>query len=428
MNKKLHELYGFRPQLYQGAGGKWADLFGVELELEDLSALPELADWVIKQDGSLRNGYEYILARPLGGAALLKAIDTFYKAGLKYTNGPRTSTHVHVTAGDMTVDNLRSMIILMYTIEDALFNVIGETRKWAGYAMPLREMEPARLRSILSSEDNEELFGAISPNRNQERYYGLNLCVRKHGTVEFRYFPGGPTRDELEGWIDLIHAVKRAAIGNSTESLLNIADGPESLLAFLRAVLPAAWYLRLLQMTTAEDLYTNYTEVTTLASGNESPRRRASVVFASKPLMAYLRKSLLKGAGGEYLEGIVDRIPVMSLVDWNDYFGKARNLERMDSKKKKVDAETQPDQPGEVWIHEYLPNAAQDFYPEPRQVDFAQVARRIVEQQRAAEQERQVRDRRAQVRVPRPADLYRAVPNVWEANPFQITTDEEGNY
>src|SRR5690606_18508487 len=119
MDKKLWELYGFRPAVYKGDDKQWPDLFGIELELEDLSDTPEIAGWTIKPDGSLRIGYEYILRKPLGGKELAAAVDRFYTTDIRYTNGPRASTHIHVTAGDMSVDNLRSMIILMYTIEDA---------------------------------------------------------------------------------------------------------------------------------------------------------------------------------------------------------------------------------------------------------------------------------------------------------------------
>lgn len=314
----LSELYGLNPRVYKPGDKptRWDDLFGVELELENLSGIPEIPYWTIKNDGSLRNGYEYILREPLGGDLLSSALDEFYKQKLRYTNGPRTSTHIHITAGDLTLDNLRCMIVVLYTIEDALYAAIGESRKWGGYSMPIQEMATSRLRAILSSADKRALLAAISPNRNQERYYGFNMCVSRHGTVEFRYFPGGPTREELESWLDLVCAIKRTTKNTPLETLLNIVDSEAAMAGFLRNSLPAYWYRTLMGLTTSEQLFERFQEVAALCEV-EAPQRREALVFATPLLLKFVCSRLIRSeAGKKSIQEIAKALPVMGAGDW----------------------------------------------------------------------------------------------------------------
>jgi hypothetical protein len=264
-----------------------------------------------------------VLTKPSGGDELKAAIDAFYAAEFKYTNGPRTSTHIHVNATDMHVDNLRSMIIIMYTIEDALFNAIGETRKWAGYAMPLRDMDVARLKTILTSKNEQELRANISTRRNQDRYYGFNTCVGRHGTVEFRYFPGGPSKEELTSWIDLVSAVKTAAMNTPLESLANYAQDSRDLIAYLRSILPPFWFARLSGLSTPEEFLSNFSEVTALCFGDEAPARREALVFATTPLKKYIDKTLFKAEGKDVIFTVMQNIPVMTLSEWQMHLSDA---------------------------------------------------------------------------------------------------------
>src|SRR5690606_18079792 len=121
----------------------------------------------------------------------------------------------------------------------------------------------------------------------------FNICVQKHGTVEFRYFPGGPTKEELVSWVDLVQAIKRAAMSNTAEGLVNIANSPDDLIRFLRAALPEQWYTTLTRLGTPEEFFANYSEVSALYSGEDSPRRREPLVFATKPLIGFITKNLL---------------------------------------------------------------------------------------------------------------------------------------
>jgi hypothetical protein len=406
---KLQELYGFQLKQYKGKAKFWDDLFGVELELENLSALPEIDAWNVKNDNSLRNGYEFILRVPLGGDELKAAIERFYSQKLRYTNGPRTSTHIHVNATDMTVDQLRTMIILMYTIEDALFLAIGEMRKWAGYAMPLRDMEPNRLREILSSNDLRTLMQNISTKRNQDRYYGFNISVQKHGTVEFRYFPGGPTKEELTAWVDLVHSIKKAAMNNALQGLANYAYASGDLVRFLRDILPEYWYTKLLGLTTPEQLLENFSEVAALCFGDEAPKRREPLVFASAPLMRYISKSLFGENAGSYLLDVCKTLPVMTLGDWSEHLHKAWDMEFQNSDA----AKKNPVKPNKLagYAAYNLRDYAQ-FGPDQR---YEEVIQQV--QQQVAQREQALRARAenlARVPPPRPPAQLNYANNVWQ--------------
>lgn len=355
---KLCDLYGLIPKAYTGKSTVWKDLFGIELEIENLSDVPELEGWSIKADGSLRNGYEYILSEPLGGDALQAAIDRFYAAKFKYTNGPRTSTHIHVNATDMSVENLRTMIIIMYTIEDALFHAIGETRKWAGYAMPLRDMEAPRLRTILTSDDDQVLRANISTKRNQDRYYGFNTCVGRHGTVEFRYFPGGPSKEELTSWVELVSAVKTAAMTTPLQSLANYAHDSRDLMAYLRSILPAFWFARLSGLNAPEEFMSNFSDVAALCFGEESPARREALVFGTTPLKKYITTALFKGAGKEIILNVMKNIPVMTLGEWQVHVSDAWHKDNNTASEQKTSkkAPTIPDWVNEVDVPEWYQN------------------------------------------------------------------------
>src|SRR5690606_3282019 len=193
---------------------------------------PTITYWEAHEDQSLRDGIEYVTRGPLAGAKLVKAVDNFYRSGITYTNSPRTSTHIDVHVSDRTLDQPRTMFALSFILEPALFEVIGAARKYCGYCVPLSEMNPIRMKTILTS-DKWMHFSDSMRGRNEEKYYGFNInSVVKHGTVEFRYFYGGPTKSELLSWLSYCTSTKKAAVSTSLDELLSIPD-PDSLAKFL---------------------------------------------------------------------------------------------------------------------------------------------------------------------------------------------------
>lgn len=409
---KLQALYGFDSLSFKDDGHKWNEYCGIELEIENPSRQPDGLYWSRHADGSLRDGVEYVMTRPEGGKQLEAAIEEFYNFGIEFTNGPRTSTHIHVNVSNCTADELRAMVVAMYTIEDGLFTVIGERRKWAGYAMPLSEMDNKRLRSLMAATDFDELFHAISPARNQERYYGFNTCVRKHGTVEFRYFPGGPTKTELCDWVDLVIGVRKAT-GTSIETLMNIGNNEEELRNWLTSFLPRSWFNRLVNAMGMDSMIQKFLEITAFLPEQEQVQRRAQLIFATKPLVTFIKKHLIKGAGQKILDDAVMTMNVFGLEDWNYWLSKAYTKDREEvlaEKKKAKAGEAQ-----QAWADELLERNHQDYHV---------IYERMRDQQRANERRVREAEQLAQAREAlRAARAPAARPALQPARPWVVAAN-----
>ena len=197
---------------------------GLEMELEgqragDVRAHRERGApfWTDHQDGSLRNGIEYVLSQPLMGAQLRQAIDYFYDNFKTFTPSPRTSIHVHMNMRqeNETIEGLRNLVVLYYMFEKAFFHIADENRKWSAYCNAFEDIPPEILNAVVNEErSTDHLFAVLedSAGRNQNRYYGLNLnALHKFGTLEFRHFPLVADRERLVQWLRLLMELKAAA-------------------------------------------------------------------------------------------------------------------------------------------------------------------------------------------------------------------------
>lgn len=317
---KLNQIIpmGAKEDPANAKNSRYPYLLGVELELEnvrwDEDEVPD--GWVTHVDESLRNGIEFVFRSPKAGSDMLGVVDNFFAAGIKWNNSPRTSTHIHVNAGDLTVEQLRSMYVLTYIVEDALFQTIAKTRKYCGYCMSLYEMPPIRARNIL---------GTLSPNTlvqsmggpNAEKYYGFNInSARKHGTVEFRYFPGGPSKEELLGWINYCTDVKAIALKYSLDSILGIQD-EQSLVNFLLENL-GDWGRKFVDAVGPTALFDNLQEVVGLFPYEEEMNRQDNLIFVNPPLLKAVKDILFpkSDVGYKFFEKEVKKLGVMTFESW----------------------------------------------------------------------------------------------------------------
>lgn len=228
------------------ASNKYADpgqRIGIEFELEDWGSGDFDSHWATHSDQSLRNGVEFVFARPKMGQEIETALDLFVEkaASTTYSISERTSTHIHMDMSDgMTVGDVRKMFILTYLIEPAMFRMADENRKWCGYCQPLTDMQQQRITTILTTQNREELVGAFTGARHVDKYYGFNLAaLNRHTTIEFRYFPGYPGRESVDKWINMVQEIKLAARSlNTVEELLAVFISPESIVGFLTANMP----------------------------------------------------------------------------------------------------------------------------------------------------------------------------------------------
>lgn len=330
----LATLLGQNVRTYEGGPHKWDELLGIELEIEDPAYPPHnpsgyLGSWTAHEDHSLRNGIEYYTAAPMGGEQLQRAVATFYDSGIRYTNGPRTSTHIHINMTDVDDTVLKSLVMIMYMVEDALYAAVEESRKWGGYSVSLKEMAPSRLRALLNPQHDRQFIGAICPARNHERYYGLNTNLRRHGTVEFRYFPGGPSRTDLESWIDFVVLTKKAARRLTPEELMARINGPEDVVSFLNEHY-GEWASKLLENSSPDSLYQSFMEVEAMAGDEHGPELGNNLVFLSERLLGFVIHNILQGdeEAGNYLRAGIGNAAVLAKPDWGYYITQARAVSR----------------------------------------------------------------------------------------------------
>lgn len=323
----LHSIFGIPALRTPPTNHRWPEFVGIELELEGIpdGIGPSISGWVAHGDGSLRNGIEYVTDGPVIGDQISGVLDSFYSTTFFYTNGPRTSTHIHLNMMDTTVSHLRSMFILMYMIEDGIYNIVEEGRKWAGYSVALSEMNTTRIRHLLNPNVNPTVFyRAVSPSRNAERYYGFNTNVARHGTVEFRYFPGGPSREELESWLDLVVLIKRASSDLSATWMTDNLTSPEAVSWFIEQRF-GEWGRRLLAAHPAERMYDRLLEVLPLSEDQDVRSDYQRVYFMTPLYLNAVKKHALRDydKAWEYLKPLASSAIAHSANEWIEYLGDA---------------------------------------------------------------------------------------------------------
>lgn len=318
---------------------RWPYNMGIELELENVTlngqrhGLDSYGDevnpngWCRHSDASLRNGIEFVLYQPMSGERLETAIDSWYSMGYDFEVTARTSTHIHMNVSVADVEVLRSMICIVYVIEDAIYSLTEEGRKWAGYSMPLTEMSTARLRNILNSPSDSVLRDNVVPRRNAERYYGFNFNVSRHGTVEFRYFPGGPRKAELESWLDLITLIRKTAERYRIADLESTINSAEDLRVFLLNEL-GEWGERFLSTRSITDFYLKFLDVMALATDDINPERASSVVMINPTLVSFIKSNYCGNneAVIAYLDKSLAGVPATTFNDLGYFISNAHTM------------------------------------------------------------------------------------------------------
>lgn len=220
-------------------------LCGIEIELEDFRHNGNLGAlegwWDEHAEGSLVNGREFVLFPPRNGKELDIGINKFFDVGFRYTGGERTSVHVHTNMLDgTTVGQFRSMFVLAYLLEGAIYRIADENRKWAGYSCPLIDMGPSRLNKILNAQTLGVFHSGLVGKAHEEKYYGFNcVSLSKHGTMEFRYFPCTDEKDVMYQWLNLCLEIKAASMEfNDPADLLGKLATQDDLVRYIRYAFP----------------------------------------------------------------------------------------------------------------------------------------------------------------------------------------------
>lgn len=213
------------------------NLMGIELEVDSDSrsatVFPpnNLVYWNRIRDGSLVNGYEYVLKMPLAGNVLSDAIHEVFAPPTKVFRTMTGSTHIHMDMleEEVTLDVLRTIVLLVYILEPMLYASGDASREWCGYSNSLKSAENTLLSALFSDGVEHTFSETFTRHSGIGRYYGLNLvALNDYGSLEFRYFPTASSPEELARWVNLVQCFKRAALGiGSPEELRNIVDSQE---------------------------------------------------------------------------------------------------------------------------------------------------------------------------------------------------------
>lgn len=326
-DQKLVYVLGVRGKAQPAVpkGTRFPYFMGVELELEnvegDLVGITPRG-WTVHIDESLRNGTEYVFQNPYYGDEAIAAVDNFYAVDAKYTGGARTSTHIHVNADPLTVGALRAIIGLSYIFEDSLFAALKEFRRWCGYCMPLTEMSTSRLRNLLLTDNVQKFHSSgVKAAQNADKYYGLNVSsLRKHGTLEYRYFPGAPTKDELLTWMDYCTEITTAGILLTGIEPLTQLETPEQLEAFIMDIMPS-WGRRLVEAKGIMHIYEKLHDLQCLLEREVDrgvARRNDPLVFVSPQLIGLACRMLGHNrAQRDAISKTLKQLKVMSRQEWD---------------------------------------------------------------------------------------------------------------
>lgn len=203
---------------------------GVEVEVDCDQGSPSIfpfhdniSYWNPHHDGSLVNGYEYTLRMPLCGGMLSDAIEQLYAPPSQFFRTFTGSTHIHIDMleEEVTLDVLRTMVLLVYILEPMLYATGDCSREWCGYANSLKSADPTLLSTLFSTNVNRTFRNTYRRGGSLGRYYGLNLAaLTDYGSLEFRYFPTATSAEELVKWVNLVQSFKKAALEIGSPSML----------------------------------------------------------------------------------------------------------------------------------------------------------------------------------------------------------------
>lgn len=192
---------------------------GVEFEIEGDGLPLESAFkyyWSPKGDGSLRNGVEYVLKRPVSPDVFEKKALPYLLARLdekKLNLSYRCSTHVHVSALDLYIHQAFLMGALYYIYEDFLLNIAGDSRKGNLFCLGASNsgafgewigIWQDKMASVTAGRPvRDPLLAAIG--QNTRRYTAVNFAaLGRFGSVEFRALEGTVDADRVNKWIRLL--------------------------------------------------------------------------------------------------------------------------------------------------------------------------------------------------------------------------------
>jgi len=241
MQKPLKELGTQIHAFYRGNFGQNppadSDSFGLEIELEGLGGehwtefsekLPKLEGWRTVEDGSLRDGVEFVSNGPRPYSVLRDDLQhlsgTFTKLGFTPVFSFRTSLHVHMNAMHLSWRDVLKIYILYIIFERHLMEMGGAERQGNVHCLgaELAQRTIDDLREALQADIKVGGFNRYGDPINTSfahevaavtdrgrRYAAFNFAsLPTHGTIEFRNHRGTADTDTVMAWVDTLRAMR----------------------------------------------------------------------------------------------------------------------------------------------------------------------------------------------------------------------------
>lgn len=181
---------------------------GIEVEVEQfpnaIIPMDVTVKWELKNDGSLRNnGKEFITRFGCRVWSSFDSLDTLFNYfqairqdvefnALEFNE--RTSIHVHFDIRNMTLEEIKSLLVLYVIFEDSLFRFAGEHRKHNVFCVPVRYIAMSELGQLV-----------MTVMERWKKYSALNFSrAFDIGTVEFRQMEGNDNVERIKTWIMIL--------------------------------------------------------------------------------------------------------------------------------------------------------------------------------------------------------------------------------
>lgn len=203
---------------------------GIEVEVEGHEGIGLTRDarryWTNVGDSSLRDGgMEYILTEPVEDYddALL-ALSNFFDRSPP-TISERCSIHVHLNFLECAEEEIITFILL-YTAFERILDLISGNRGTSTYCVSIGE-SISSYRSLVNSIQSAMMSGGhyvlgANPDRGSDARYACLSTVRlpELGSIEIRTHEGTADMDRVGRWVDILQALKAAALGRTTSEVL----------------------------------------------------------------------------------------------------------------------------------------------------------------------------------------------------------------
>ena len=212
--KTISELF------FGSTRARHAGLFGIEVEVESNTHLNMLTDfhsnyWMRVDEGSVRNGTEYIFQRPLNTKdkdAALTELYTYLKTvpNLDW-NSKRTSVHVHINMLKNTPLDVYKYLTAYGLLEEVMLAFCTEGREGNLFCLSMNNAE--FLVEALRDDITSYSTLANLVHGDNLRYSSVNVSsIGKFGSVEFRTLQGGASQQDVKLWSDQLAKIKSGAM------------------------------------------------------------------------------------------------------------------------------------------------------------------------------------------------------------------------